>query len=230
MLKAIGMVLGNGQDYTNNGTKVAAVLMVATFLSSCVTIPKARQVFIQHPDSFAVLSARYFPCVPDSAGKIPQYKPAGNRDYTSDIRLAKEAGDSVARRLEQARQYAADSIGRQCTDLVTRLTRQVVGLLTAVDSLQHAYQPCKPDTVPAPYPVRSYAELELIAQLQKKLQEQEAAHVKELSDRDKKISQQQVTIAEQQTEIVKHWVVHGVICVVLGLGIFLKVKKLIPWL
>ncbi|MGN7818770.1 hypothetical protein ACTJJB_01500 [Chitinophaga sp. 22536] len=185
-----------------------------------MTTEKARQVFDRHPGDFADLSLKHFPCIPDSAGKIPQYKRADNPDYTGTLDSLQRSGDSLLVELARAKQYAADSIGRQCADLVDRYKRQVTRLTNTLDSLRRNYRAPRPDTVGIPYPVKSTAELAHIAQLRDSL-----------ADKDRQISQlkienadQRATISEKKRQIVLHWLAHAGTAVLLGLWVYVRSK------
>lgn len=200
------------------------IISLFLILTACMTTNKARKIFDRNPADFADLSVKHFPCIPDSAGKIPQYKPAGNIDYAGALDSVKRSGDSLLFELTRARQYAADSIGRQCADLVDRYKWQVSRLAATLDSLRRNYRAPRPDTLGIPYPVRSTAEMELIARLGDSL-----------SGKDRLISQlkvenadQRAAISEKKRQIVLHWVAHAGTALLLGLAAYFKLKKFIP--
>ncbi|SHK92402.1 hypothetical protein SAMN05444266_101604 [Chitinophaga jiangningensis] len=161
LLKGIQLMLGNGQSYTDSA-KTLLFVAICYSLSGCMSLPHARTLFERQPNSFADLSAKYFPCVTDSAGRIPIFTPVNNTDYTPTIDSLQRAGDSLRNRLEHDRQYAADSISDKCAALVGGFQIQTMRLLKKIDSLQRSYRPCLPDSIPVPYPVKSSAELQMI--------------------------------------------------------------------
>lgn len=193
------------------------VCVLSLIACSCMTTDKARKLFDRNPEDFADLSLKHFPCLPDSAGKIPQYKPARNINYTSALDSLKRGSDSLRVAIARARVYASDSIGQRCADLVARYEYRVTRLAATIDSLRLNYRAPKPDTVPAPYPVVSTAEKKIIESLRG-----------QLASKDTQIAQRDTKIAELKIEIVKHWIAHGVVMLVVGLGIFLKIKKILP--
>lgn len=200
------------------------VSCIILILSGCMTTEKARQMFDRHPGDFADLSLKHFPCVPDSAGKIPIYKPAGNIDYTGMLDSLKQSGDSLRAALDQAEKYAADSINRQCADLVAGYKQQVTRLAATIDSLRHRYQPPKPDSVPAPYRVVSLAEKAIIVQLQDSLVKKE----REIAQLKIQNADQRATISEKKKQIVLHWVGHAAAIALFGLAAYFKLNKFIP--
>ncbi|SKA29701.1 hypothetical protein SAMN04488128_103160 [Chitinophaga eiseniae] len=192
--------------------------LLLLMFSGCMTTNKARKIFDRNPGGFADLSIKHFPCIPDSAGKFLRYKPAGNIDYTGALDSVKRSGDSLLAELARARQYAADSIGRQCADLVDRYRRQVSGLAATLDSLQKNYRPPVPDTVGVPYPVKSTAEMTLIAQLRDSLVEKG----RQISQLKIENADQRATISEKKRQIILHWAAHVGVLVLLGVWVYVK--------
>ncbi|MCW3466487.1 hypothetical protein [Chitinophaga nivalis] len=181
--------------------------MVLLMFSGCISLRGARDMFARNPNDFADLSAQYFPCLPDSAGKIPVFIRAHNVDYTGTLDSLKQYGDSLQTEFAKAHKYAEDSISRRCADLVASYNWQVVRLTTALDSLRRSYRPPRPDSVPVPYQVVSKAELEQIRQLQ-------AIN-----------AGQKQRIEEQQKLITKLFIIQGVVVIAFLLWLILKLKR-----
>ncbi|MFB6453706.1 hypothetical protein ACE38W_00420 [Chitinophaga sp. Hz27] len=211
ILKGIGVFLGNGQNYTESAKSVLIIIGTVAILSGCNSVPKARSTFERNPDAFADLSAKYYPCIPDSVGKIPVFRPADNKDHSPEIEKVHSDVDSLKLQLEHARKYAADSISKKCADLVSTFQNRTNKLLYSIDSLKRTYKPCLPDSVPVPYPVRSTAEMALITQLKEEL------------------NKKQATIADQNHTLIVYKVI-GWICIIVAIVyIFLTIKKLFQW-
>lgn len=212
-----------GQEFYSDSfkiTKMKYLILLLLLTCGCMTTNKARKIFDRNPGDFADLSVKHFPCVPDSAGKIPQFQPAGNIDYTGALDSVKRSGDSLLVELARARRYAADSIGRQCADLVDRYKWQVGRLAADLDSLRRNYRAPRPDTVGVPYQVKSTSELALIAQLRDSLSGKD----RQISHLEVENADQRAVISEKKRQIVLHWAAHAGTVLLLGLWIYVKSK------
>jgi hypothetical protein len=132
------------------------LLVLLIVASGCITERGARHYATDHPDKFADFCGTYYPVI---AGPVPVYKPANNTDYSANIDSLIGAGDSLIERLRRDSTHAADSISRACADMVAGYSRQVDSLSAKIKRLRELYKPCKPDTVPVPYPVVDSAKL-----------------------------------------------------------------------
>lgn len=126
-------------------------------LTGCITERGARHYATDHPDKFADFCGTYYPII---SGPVPEYHPANNTDYSIALDSLIRAGDDLTARFTRDSARAVDSISRACADLVTGYARQVDSLLAKIKALKASYKPCRPDTVPAPYPVVDNAKLD----------------------------------------------------------------------
>lgn len=125
-------------------------IIISAFASSCVTERGARHYATDHPDKFADFCGTYYPVI---AGPVPVYKPANNTDYSAKIDSLIGAGGNLAERLRWDSARAADSISKACAYLLASYAQQVDSVSASIKRLRDSYKPCKPDTVPTPYPV-----------------------------------------------------------------------------
>lgn len=194
--------------------KIIVCVAIATSLVACTTARKAVTYFNEHPDVSAGYCAEKYP-VKDSVGETTTvYTPANNEDLQPKLDELQQTAEGLQRKLVEADSARRKDPAKPCPE-VRPFQNEIDALLTRISKLQSEYKPCIPDTI--------FKE--------KVVYRENTAMVASLSEQIKKITRalENMTgerdIYKEEASRRLKWIL--ALFALVGLGIFLKVKRII---
>lgn len=197
--------------------KIFAGLIALFLFAGCATQKNAEKYYSKNPNELTRKCAGIFQ-TPDSIGNpIITITPGNNTDYTSKIdSLSKQAGTLLDQLAKDS--IKAASISRDCSNIVSGYQSKVMDLTAKIGALNANYKKPTPDTFRVEVPTFripfSYAaQMQVLKNTNDSLGKQLAVIISQRDD-------------HKSASNKKTYIIIG-LSLVLGVGIFLKLKNII---